>query len=165
MAAEVEEDDFLLAPPLGLEGFLDGRGDGMGGFGRGKDAFGLVEELPGLENALLPVCPRLDDPQGNEMADQGSHPVVAEPAGMDGRGDEIHPQGVHVEEGRHTGRIAVVVAKGAPRERRASLGLDGDEADLLPLLEIPADEREGQSAEIRPAADAANDDVRFGPGR
>src|SRR5439155_14867154 len=56
--------------------------------------------------------------------------------------------------------VAEVVDVLALGEARARLGLDGDDSEVLRLpRELLLEEREGEAAEVRAAADASDEDV------
>ena len=84
--------------------------------------------------------------------------MVAQAAGVDARRHEAVPQREHLHQRRELRGVAEIVAIFAAAHRRARLGFGGDEADVL-ALELVADEGEGQSGEIAPAAHAADDHV------
>ena len=134
--------------------------DRVGGLGRRQEALGPGEGQRRLEGRVLVDGHRLDHLRVVEGAHQRRHAVVAEPAGVDRRRDERVAERVHLDERRHLPGVAEVVDVGALGEARARLGLDGDDAQVLPLAgELVLEEREGEAAEVRAAADAADQDV------
>jgi hypothetical protein len=86
--------------------------------------------------------------------------VIAQPAGVDRRRDEAVAERVHRHERRQARRVAEVVGVDALRERRAGRGLGRDEAGTGAAgAQLAPQPRERQAAEVRAAADAADDDV------
>lgn len=102
----------------------------------GQDAFRFEEQRRGVEDLLLRVGHGFDNPFADQVADQRGH--------------------AHA--------VSTVVAQVALGEGGAGLGLDGDEPDRLPVLQVSPDEGEGDPREIGPAADATDDRVRLGAG-
>jgi len=95
------------------------------------------------------------------MRDQRGDTVVAQPAGVDRRRNEVVSECVHGHERRQLGGVAEVVRKDAAREGRAGGRLAGENVDLAAGDLLPQ-ERERQAREVRAASDAADDDVGEG---
>ncbi len=85
--------------------------------------------------------------------------MVAQPARVNRVGDELVPERVHFQQRREPGRVAEVVGVDAPGERRAGGGLHCADDGVHPAGQLLAQEREGQAAEVRSAARAADDHV------
>src|SRR5439155_12984819 len=107
----------------------------------------LVDRL-GLDQALL-----------LQERYEWRHAVVAQPSSVNRLGDEVVAQGVHLDERRHLGRVAEVVAVDALRQGRRGLGLGRDDPGLWTATQATPEEREGEPGEVRAAAGAADDDV------
>lgn len=160
VAAPVEEDDFFLAFLLGLEGLADDHRYGVIGLGRADEAFRTGEGDPGLEGLELWHGLRPDQVAHGELADDGSHPVVAEAAGVDAFRDEVVPEGVHRKERGHLDRVTEIIGEGAAGHGRAGGRLDADDVDIL-AVDLVTHEREADPGEIASAPGAADDDVRI----
>ena len=107
-----------------------------------------------FEHLALRVGHRLHAPVLDEVADDGRVAVIAEAAGVDGRGHEVVAQRVHGQQGRHAGGVAEVVLEAPARERRARRRLDGDEANVGVWHERQRDPRQ-----VRAPTAAGDDDV------
>ena len=83
--------------------------------------------------------------------------MVAQSAGVDGIGDEVVTQRVHLHEGRHPRGVAEVVGIDTARERRARRRLDRGDLRVDLARELLAQEGEGQAREVGAAAGAADD--------
>ncbi len=88
--------------------------------------------------------------------------MVAQPAGVDGGGDEAVPQVEHGQQRGLGGGIPEVVNKRTLGHGGAGGGFDGVDFNLAAVDLIP-DEGEGQPAEVAAAADAAGDNVGVFP--
>jgi hypothetical protein len=163
MPAEIEDDGLALALLLAPQRLVDGPAHGMRGLGGGEDAL-RARELDGrLEGRRLRHGAGLDHALVVELADERGHAVIAEPARVHGRGDEGVAERVHLDERREPDRIAEIVDVLPLGQARAGAGLDGHDAQLLLLAgELVRGEGEGEAREVRPAADAAHDDVGLG---
>ena len=137
--------------------------DRVRGLGRGKDPLAARELDGGGEAVALEVGLGADEPVADELGDQRRDAVVAQPAGVDRRRDEVVPERVHRDERRQLARVAEVVGEEAARERRAGGRLAGEDVDVA-ARDLLAQEREREPGEVRAAADAADDDVREGAG-
>ena len=131
----------------------------MGGLGGRDYALGPGEAQAGLEALPLGDGHRLHQAQLVDVGQQRRHPVVAQSAGVDGLGDERVAQGVHLQQRRHLGRVAEVVAVLALGERRARGRLDAAHGRAHAAGHLLPQEREGQAREVRPAAGAAHQHV------
>ena len=80
---------------------------------------------------------------------------------MDGRGDEVVSERVHRHQRRQLARVAEVIGEGSARQGGAGGGLAGEHVDLA-TGDLLAQEREGEPGEVRPAAEAADDDIGKG---
>ncbi len=85
--------------------------------------------------------------------------MVAQPAGVDRRRDEVVAERVHRHQRRQADGVAVVVGVDALGQRRARRRLGADEARRRPVAQVAAQPRERQPGEVRAAADAADHDV------
>ena len=84
--------------------------------------------------------------------------VVPQPAGVEGAGDEVGPEGVHGHQRGHAGLVAEVVVE--PALGRSSGGrLDRDHPGVLRRPASSRQQREGEAAEVGPAADAGDQHV------
>ena len=96
-----------------------------------------------------------------ELGDDGAHAVVAQAAGVVGRGDEAGAQGVHLGQGADHAGVAEVIGKLAPGKAGAGGRLHGDDAVVGLAPEHLAHEGGDQAAQVGAAAGAADDDVRL----
>ena len=119
VSAEGREDHRLLTRLLGLLRESDRLGDGVGRLGRGHDAL-RTRELHRTGEAL-----RLRDGHGVHEAklinvrDERRHAVVAQATGVNGVGDEVMAQRVHLHQRGHARGVAEVVGVHAARQRWA----------------------------------------------
>src|SRR5262249_11778729 len=162
--AQRGQDDLLLAGVLAPQRFLDAGGDRVRGLRRRQDPLGPGEPQPRLEALRLRLGHRLDQAQLVDVRPQRRHALVAQPARVDRVRHELVPEGVHLEQRGGPGGIAEVVGVHAAGERRARGRLDGAQHRVDPARELLPQEREHQTGEVRPAAGAADDEVRGGPG-
>ena len=93
------------------------------------------------------------------MRHERRHAVVAQPAGVDRLGDEAVAERVHLQQRRHAGGVAEVVAVLALGQARAGRRLDAADRRVHPPGELLAQEREREPAEVRAAAGAADEQV------
>ena len=128
---------------------------------RRNDALRLGKEPARLKTFELVHAHRFDQFFPDQGRDDGRHAVVAEPAGMDARGDEIMAQGVHVEQRGLAGHIAVVIGIDAAGQRRAGGGLHADKADFLAFQPVP-EERGHDAGKVGAAAAAADNHIGKG---
>ena len=89
----------------------------------------------------------------------GGHAVVAQPAGVDGGGDEVVPQGVHLDNWGHLGGVAVIKGVNTFGQRRRGRGLYRHQAGALAVFQVLAQEGQGNAAKVRAAAHAADHHV------
>ena len=68
--------------------------------------------------------------QSMKVADDGCHTMVAKPAGVDGRGHEGVPQGIHHDNRCHTSFVSIVPGVGALGDGGAGFGLDIDDLQV-----------------------------------
>ena len=135
----------------------------MGGFGRGKDAFDAREFYRGLEHIHLAHRARfVDITVVVELAEDGAHAVISEPARVRRRRHEAAAQRVHLRKRRHPARVAEVVGELAAGERGTAHGLDGDEIGRRLAAQLVTHEGRHKSAEVAAAARAADDHVGIG---
>ena len=80
---------------------------------------------------------------------------------MEARRREGRAQRVHLDERREVGGVAEVVGEFSARKARAGGRFDRHHAHLAPAAQLRADERKRDAGEVRPAAGAADDDVRI----
>src|SRR3990170_2779362 len=151
VAGEVEEDRFLLAALFARERLVDRHADGVVRLGRRQDALGARELHARLEGRKLRHRDRLDETLVIELRHKRRVTVVAQAAGVNARGHEIVPQGVHLQERRESHGVAEVVGVFAFRERRARGRLDRHQPQL-PARGLVGEERERDAAEVRAAA-------------
>ena len=85
--------------------------------------------------------------------------MVAQAAGVVGRGDEAAAQRVHLRQRADHAGVAEVVGEFAAGEAGAGGRLHGDDAVIRLAPELFAHERRDQAAQIGAAAGAADDDV------
>src|SRR5918998_1733238 len=159
VAAEVEEDGFLLAGLFSFEREIYRRPYRVRDLRRGDYPLRLREELPGLEGLVLGVGASLDQTLVHERRDYGRVAVVAEAPSVDARRHERVSQGVHLHERRRPSGVAEVVGVAPLRERGAGDRLDGEDTRILPTSQFPPEKGEGDPGEVGPAADAADDHV------
>src|SRR5919202_1184051 len=119
-----------------------------------------VEEdhLP-LEGLVLDVGARLDKVLMHERRDYGRVAVVAQAPGVDTCWHERVSQSVHLHQRRSPCGVAEVVCVAALRKRGTRGRLDGEDARVSAVPQVPPDEGEGDPGEVRPAADAPYDHV------
>ena len=159
VAAQGGEDDLGLAGLLARQRLADGGGDGVGRLGRRDDPLGAGELHRGGEALGLRDGHRLDEARLVEVRHQRRHAVVAQPAGVDRLGDEAVAERVHLQQRRHPGGVAEVVAVLTLGEARAGGRLDAADRRVDPPGELLAQEREREPAEVRAAAGAADEQV------
>ena len=123
--------------------------------GRRQDALGPRELHADLERGPLVDALGVDDAVLLEQRHQRRHAVVAQPAGVDGLGDELAAERVHLDDRGHVAGIAEVVGVDAAGQRRGRLGLRGDDPVARLSAQLAADEREREAGEVRAAAGAA----------
>src|SRR6266540_2526166 len=155
VTAVVEQDHPLLPRLLRRQRLVDRRPNGVTRLGRRELALGVEELHRGLERLALRVRDRLHAPAAHQARDDRRVPVVAQPAGVDRRRHELVAQRVHREQRGHPGGVAEVVVEGPFGERRARRWLRGDEPHA-----VLGHERQGDAAQVRAAAAAADDHVR-----
>ena len=73
--------------------------------------------------------------------------------------DESASESVHLCERTYLSGVCEVVCELASREARARCGLDCNDPDVSLALDLVSHERSNESAEVRSAACAADDDV------
>ena len=94
-----------------------------------------------------------------QLGNHGAHAVVAQSAGVIGRGDKAAAECVHAHERRGFARVAEIVDVLAARHRRAGSRLDGDKTRVRLAVELVRHKRRDKSAEVAAAACAADYDV------
>ena len=145
---------------FGLEGFVDGDADGVGGF-RGRDeSFGGDKNFGGVEDGGLFDPDGVDDPHFLEATDERRLPVITEPAGVDGGRNEIVAESIHFEQGGQLCKIPEIVDELAAGQGWATGRLGGEEADFF-AAEFIRDEGEDHTGKIAAAAGAGDQDVGF----
>ena len=102
-----------------FRGKLQRSGDGIGGFRRRNNAFGLGEQRSGLQRFDLPERTRLEQIAGIERAQEGRRAMIAEAARVDRRREIRAAERVHARDRRGAGKIIDVIEIGAPRHFRA----------------------------------------------
>ncbi|OLN24419.1 hypothetical protein DVDV_4257 [Desulfovibrio sp. DV] len=148
---------------LGLFGRLDGPFDGVGGFRRRQEAFRAQKQLGRFKTLGLIVGRGLHQPFIGQIAHDGRVAVVAQAAGVDRGGHEGVPQGVHFEQRRKPGHVAIVIAELPPGQGRAGLGFDGNEPDGF-AGELSRQKGQHQTGKVAAAADATDQIVWPVPG-
>src|SRR5687767_8074301 len=161
VAGVVEQDDPLLPRFLGRQRFVDGGPDGVRGLRGGDRPLGAGELGGGFEHLALRVGDGLHPAVLDQVADDRGVAVVAEPAGVDRRRDELVAQRVHEDLRRHAGLVAEVVLVTALRQRRAGRWLDRHQPGAAPVIGPGAvgDERQRQPGEVGAAAAGADHHV------
>ena len=132
---QAEDDCFGFARFLALQGFVDGRADGVARFRSGKDSLDAGEVFRGLENIRLFHGPRFDQLVVVSLGKDGTHTVIAESAGMVRGRDEFRAERIHLGERTHVARVAEVVGEYAAGEARARCGFHRDD----PVIPFAAD--------------------------
>src|SRR6185312_6069725 len=97
VTTQVEQDDLRFARLLGGERLVDGDADRMGRLGRREDPLRAGERDADLERGPLMDGLRLDVAALLEEADQRRHAVIPQAAGVDGLGDEIVAERMHLD--------------------------------------------------------------------
>src|SRR5829696_1129405 len=159
VAAEVEEDGLLLSCLFGLECQVYGSFDGVRHLRSGHDPFRPGESDPGLEGGVLGVGPRLDESLVCQRRDYGGFAVVTQAPCMYAARHERVPERIHLHHRGGARGVSEVVGVAAFGERRARGRFDGHDARALPVLQVLADEGEGDTTEVRAAPDAADHHV------
>ncbi len=131
----------------------------MAGLGRGENAFDARKILRCLKDARLLNCARFHESVVVELRERRAHAVVAKTARVVGRRNEAGAERVHFcQRADHAG-VAEVVGESAAREARAGRRLDGNDPVVLFAAQLLPHKRRNQTAEVRAAAGAADDDV------
>ena len=94
-----------------------------------------------------------------QLGDDAAHAVVAQAAGVVGRGDEAVAQRVHLGHGADHAGVAEVILEHAAGQAGAGSRLYGDDAVVGLAPEHLAHEGRDQAAQIGAAAGAADDDI------
>ena len=113
---------------LASQGLVDDRSDGVARLGRRDGALGAGELDGRLEHLPLGVGGRLHAPVLHQVADDRRVAVIAEPAGVDRRRDEVVAERVHRQQRCHPGGVAEVVVEAALGQGRARRRLDGEQS-------------------------------------
>src|SRR3712207_3090880 len=100
VAAEVEEDDPLLAGLFGFEREIYGRPYGMRDLRGGDDAFRPCKEHPSLKGLVLGVSAGLDEALVCQRRDYRRVAVVTQASGVDPSRHERVAQRVHLHQDR-----------------------------------------------------------------
>ena len=127
VAAEAEQDHALLAGLLAASASSITARIACAGSGAGMIPSVRANCTAAVERLVLLVGARLDRARLHEPAQHRRVAVVAQPAGVHGRRDEVVPERVHRHQRRQPGGVAEVVAVDAAGQRRARRGLGGDE--------------------------------------
>ena len=88
--------------------------------------------------------------------------MVAKSAGVDSGGDKGMPQGVHLYDGGHLGRVPVVVAIQPLGEGGAGRGLHSHKTDLFPLFFL-REVGKAESGKVASSSHASDEDIGFHP--
>ena len=131
----------------------------MARFRSGNNALGLREQAACVEALELRDIDRFHQLVLEQLRYDHACSVIPQSARMDVGGSEVVPQREHRQQRRIAGFVSEVVAEDSARELRAGVGLGRDVARLSAFLERVAHERERDAAEIRSAAEAADDQV------
>ncbi len=115
-AGEAEEDGLLLAGFLALEGFVDGRADGVAAFRGGQDAFGAGEGFSRFKHPGLGHGDGAHHLVVIQLGQDGAHAVIPQAAGVVRGGNEVGTQGVHLRQRAHHAGVAEVVGVDAAGE-------------------------------------------------
>ena len=94
-----------------------------------------------------------------ELADDGAHAVVAQAAGMGGRGHEAAAQGVHLGGGADFAGVAEVIGELAAGQAGAAGRLHGNDVILRLAPQHLAHEGGDEAAQVGAAAGAADDHI------
>ena len=160
MAAEVEEDNLLLALGVALLGLADSRSDGVAAFGSGDYALCLRKDKTFLESLQLRDIDSLHKAVLDKLGHNHAGTVVAETAGVDVCGTEVVAQGEHRDQRGEARLVAKVIVEHTLGELGAAQRLSCDEAGILMLAgEGVAHERECQTAKVTAAAEATDNHV------
>ena len=130
-AGETENDVFFFAGLLALHGLVNGSADGMAAFGCRKDAFHPGELLRSGKYIRLNVAARFDQTVIVELAERGTHAMIAQTARMVGGGDIAAAQGIHLRQRAHHARITEIISVFAAGEAGAGRRFHGDDAVIL----------------------------------
>ena len=96
-----DEDHPIVAGLRGPVRLADRRGDRVAGLGCRHDPLGAREPHRGVEALHLRHRLGLEQPQLVGVRQQRRHPVVAQATGVDGVGDEVVPERVHLHQRGH----------------------------------------------------------------
>ena len=102
----------------------------MSSLGRRQDPLAAGKEDCRREDVVLQVRLGADQAVADELRDQRRHAVVSQPAGVNGRRNEVVPERMHRDERRELARVAEVVREDPAGERRARCRLAGEHVDL-----------------------------------
>src|ERR1022692_1967835 len=105
VAAEAEQNDLCPAFFPRGDGFVHSGANRVGGFGRGQYSLGSGELQRCLEARQLRIGFGLNVPQVEQVAEQRRCAVVAQPARVDARRNEIVAEGIHLDERRELGGV------------------------------------------------------------
>ena len=158
--APVEEDDLFLAFLFCLDGFTDNHGHGMVRLRGADEALRLGKGDARLEGLHLGDGLRPDDAVKDELADNGGHTVIPQPACVDGCRDKTVAEGIHGKQRRHLNRVPEIIGKGPSGQGGAGSGFNGDDIDLFSVDLVP-DKGEAVPREITAPSGAADDDIRI----
>src|ERR687897_2939677 len=153
VAAEVEDDRLGTALLLAAQRLVDHGPDGVGRLGGREDALGAGELHRRLEDLGLRVGDGLDVVLLAQQRHQRRVAVVAQPAGVDRGRDEVGPEGVHGHQRGHAGLVAEVVLEAALGQGRGGGRLDRHHPGGPAAGQLLGQQREGEAAEVGPAAD------------
>ena len=164
MAAEVEQDRPLFSRLLGRLRLLHHGADRVGGLGRRQDRLGAGELDRRGEGLVLLVGARLHQPVLDQPAHHRRVAVVAQPARVHRRRNEVVTERVHGHERGQADGVAEVVAICPAGERGAGRRLGGHETRRGLAPDHALDVGEGHAREVRAAAHAAHHHVGLGAG-
>ena len=95
-----------------------------------------------------------------ELGNNRTHAVITQAASMARRGHESAAQRIHFGERCNFSTVAEIIHEFTARQRRTARRFDPDKFDIIFALDLITHKRSNQPAEVRTAADTANDDIR-----
>ena len=159
MATECGEDDLALSCLLAALGLANRSGDGVSRLRCREDP--LATGKGQRAGKALRLRNRLGFGQTEfvDVRHQWRHAVIAQTTGVDRGWDEVVAKRVHLHQRRHTSGVAEVVPILALGQARTRRRLDAPNGRVHPAGHLLAQERERQSAEVRAATGATNQQV------
>ena len=158
-AGQAKEDGLGLAGLLAFQGFVHGPADGVRRLRGGQDRLVLGKKDCRLEHLGLFIGHRLQIAVMVQLGEDGAHAVVAQAAGVVGRGDEPAAQGVHPGQRGDAAGVAEVVGIPPAGQGRAGGRLHRHKTGVTAALQPVGHEGGNQAAQIGAAAGAAHHHV------